>query len=117
MYVAVGVTCASEQPPQVKALFLHVCEIEGAGDLLGLGLLFLQQRPGELCVTPPVLLTPGGRRMSVEVDVLLQEAKESIEAAQNFRSELQQRLHGLNQARKQVRPSVTSSHLTLSDPV
>lgn len=42
--------------------------------------------------------------MSVEVDVLLQEAKESIEAAQNYRSELQQRLHGLNQARKQVPP-------------
>lgn len=40
--------------------------------------------------------------MSVEVDLLLQEAKESIEAAQNYRSELQQRLHGLNQARKQV---------------
>uniref|UniRef100_A0A3B1JY01 Uncharacterized protein n=1 Tax=Astyanax mexicanus TaxID=7994 RepID=A0A3B1JY01_ASTMX len=33
--------------------------------------------------------------MSVEVDVLLQEAKESIEAAQNYRSELQQRLQGL----------------------
>ncbi len=30
-------------------------------------------------------------------------AKESIEAAQNYRSELQQRLHGLSQARKQVR--------------
>ncbi|TKS91307.1 Cytokine receptor-like factor 3 [Collichthys lucidus] len=43
--------------------------------------------------------------MSVEVDLLLQEAKESIEAAQNYRSELQQRLHGLNQARKQVRGS------------
>ncbi|KAM7371496.1 hypothetical protein PAMP_008732 [Pampus punctatissimus] len=43
--------------------------------------------------------------MSAEVDVLLQEAKESIEAAQNYRSELQQRLHGLNQARKQVRGS------------
>lgn len=40
--------------------------------------------------------------MSAEVDMLLQEAKESIEAAQNYRSELQQRLHGLNQARKQV---------------
>lgn len=40
--------------------------------------------------------------MSVEVDLLLQEAKESIEAAQNYRSELQQRLNGLNQARKQV---------------
>uniref|UniRef100_A0A3Q3A1L0 Uncharacterized protein n=1 Tax=Kryptolebias marmoratus TaxID=37003 RepID=A0A3Q3A1L0_KRYMA len=42
------------------------------------------------------------RTMSAEVDSLLQEAKESIEAAQNYRSELQQRLHGLNQARKQV---------------
>lgn len=40
--------------------------------------------------------------MSVEVDSLVQEAKENIEAAQNYRSELQQRLHGLNQARKQV---------------
>ncbi|KAF3845915.1 hypothetical protein F7725_002992 [Dissostichus mawsoni] len=37
--------------------------------------------------------------------MLLQEAKESIEAAQNYRSELQQRLNGLNQARKQVRGS------------
>lgn len=48
--------------------------------------------------------------MSVEVDALLQEAKESIEAAQNYRSELQQRLHGLNQARKQVPPSVHTSY-------
>lgn len=47
--------------------------------------------------------------MSVEVDLLLQEAKESIEAAQNYRSELQQRLHGLSQARKQVGPQ---EHLT-----
>lgn len=44
--------------------------------------------------------------MSVEVDLLVQEAKESIEAAQNYRSELQQRLQGLNQARKQVAASV-----------
>lgn len=51
--------------------------------------------------------------MSVEVDVLLQEAKESIEAAQNYRSELQQRLHGLNQARKQV-PVHTSTSATSS---
>ncbi len=41
--------------------------------------------------------------MSIEAEALLQEAKESIEAAQNYRSELQQRLHGLNQGRKQVR--------------
>lgn len=47
-----------------------------------------------------------GGTMSVEVDLLVQEAKESIEAAQNYRSELQQRLHGLNQARKQVAASV-----------
>uniref|UniRef100_A0AAZ3PDZ9 Fibronectin type-III domain-containing protein n=1 Tax=Oncorhynchus tshawytscha TaxID=74940 RepID=A0AAZ3PDZ9_ONCTS len=43
--------------------------------------------------------------MSIEAEALLQEAKESIEAAQNYRSELQQRLHGLSQARKQVRGS------------
>lgn len=48
--------------------------------------------------------------MSVEVDLLLQEAKESIEAAQNYRSELQQRLHGLNQARKQVPASGHASY-------
>lgn len=51
--------------------------------------------------------------MSVEVDVLLQEAKESIEAAQNYRSELQQRLNGLNQARKQV-PHTLCPHPTAS---
>lgn len=50
--------------------------------------------------------------MSVEVDLLLQEAKESIEAAQNYRSELQQRLHGLNQARKQVPASGHTAHET-----
>lgn len=46
--------------------------------------------------------------MSAEVDTLVQEAKESIEAAQNYRSELQQRLHGLSQARKQVPPPKTT---------
>ncbi|XP_069573581.1 LOW QUALITY PROTEIN: cytokine receptor-like factor 3 [Brachyistius frenatus] len=51
--------------------------------------------------------------MSVEVDVLLQEAKESIEAAQNYRSELQQRLQSLNQARKQVRGSSGQARETL----
>ncbi|KAF3699748.1 Cytokine receptor-like factor 3 [Channa argus] len=55
----------------------------------------------------------GGWRMSVEVDLLLQEAKESIEAAQNYRSELQQRLHGLNQARKQIRGSSGQARETL----
>lgn len=54
---------------------------------------------------------PGGGRMSVEVDLLLQEAKESIEAAQNYRSELQQRLQGLSQARKQVPPPPLCTHV------
>ncbi|KAJ0058273.1 hypothetical protein NL108_012527, partial [Boleophthalmus pectinirostris] len=53
------------------------------------------------------------RRMSAEVDLLLQEAKESIEAAQNYRSELQLRLHGLNQARKQVRGSSSQAREAL----
>ncbi|TRY59626.1 hypothetical protein DNTS_003898 [Danionella cerebrum] len=60
-------------------------------------------------------------RMSIEVEALLLEAKESIEAAQNYRSELQQRLHGLSQARKQVKPSQrnrysnSASKLVLTD--
>lgn len=49
-----------------------------------------------------VVLLQRSKRMSIEAEALLQEAKESIEAAQNYRSELQQRLHGLSQARKQV---------------
>ncbi|XP_028842425.1 cytokine receptor-like factor 3 [Denticeps clupeoides] len=51
--------------------------------------------------------------MSVEAEVLLQEAKENIEAAQNYRSELQQRLNGLSQARKQVRGSASQTRETL----
>ncbi|TNN36946.1 Cytokine receptor-like factor 3 [Liparis tanakae] len=51
--------------------------------------------------------------MSAEVDALLQEAKESIEAAQNYRSELQQRLNGLNQARTQVRGSSSQAREAL----
>lgn len=51
--------------------------------------------------------------MSVEVEALLQEAKESIEAAQNYRSELQLRLHGLSQARKQVRGSSSQAREAL----
>uniref|UniRef100_A0A3P8VH84 Uncharacterized protein n=1 Tax=Cynoglossus semilaevis TaxID=244447 RepID=A0A3P8VH84_CYNSE len=43
------------------------------------------------------------------MDTLLKEAKESIEAAQNYRSELQLRLHGLSQARTQVHWSVSRS--------
>lgn len=51
--------------------------------------------------------------MSVEVELLVQEAKESIEAAQNYRSELQQRLQGLSQARKQVRGSSSQARESL----
>lgn len=55
--------------------------------------------------------------MSMEVDLLLQEAKESIEAAQNYRSELQQRLHGLNQARKQVLRPPTGACVLSARPI
>lgn len=51
--------------------------------------------------------------MSIEAEALLQEAKESIEAAQNYRSELQQRLYGLSQARKQVRGSASQTREAL----
>ncbi|KAG5832903.1 hypothetical protein ANANG_G00296140 [Anguilla anguilla] len=51
----------------------------------------------------------GAWRMSIETEALLQEAKESIEAAQNYRTELQHRLHGLSQARKQVPASLSTS--------
>ncbi|XP_075627126.1 cytokine receptor-like factor 3 isoform X2 [Balearica regulorum gibbericeps] len=42
-----------------------------------------------------------------EVGLLLQEARESIEAARSYRRELEQRLRGLHQARKQIRESAT----------
>lgn len=51
--------------------------------------------------------------MSIETEALLQEAKESIEAAQNYRTELQQRLLGLSQARKQVRGSSSQTREAL----
>nr|CAG31716.1 hypothetical protein RCJMB04_10a8 [Gallus gallus] len=38
-----------------------------------------------------------------EARLLLQEARESIEAARSYRRELQQRLRGLHQARQQSR--------------
>uniref|UniRef100_A0A8C4WRQ7 Cytokine receptor-like factor 3 n=1 Tax=Gopherus evgoodei TaxID=1825980 RepID=A0A8C4WRQ7_9SAUR len=40
-----------------------------------------------------------------EALLLLQEARESVEAARSYRRELQQRLRGLQQARKQIRES------------
>ncbi|XP_058272555.1 cytokine receptor-like factor 3 [Hemibagrus wyckioides] len=51
--------------------------------------------------------------MSVEAESLLQEVKECIEAAQNYRTELQQRIQGLSQARKQVRGSSTHTREVL----
>ncbi|RLV99260.1 hypothetical protein DV515_00009860 [Chloebia gouldiae] len=42
-----------------------------------------------------------------EVRLLLQEARESIEAARSYRRELQQRLRGLHQAREQIKDSAT----------
>uniref|UniRef100_A0A8D0GH15 Cytokine receptor-like factor 3 n=1 Tax=Sphenodon punctatus TaxID=8508 RepID=A0A8D0GH15_SPHPU len=43
--------------------------------------------------------------MELEVEALLQEARESIEAARSYSRELQQRLRGLHQARKQIKES------------
>uniref|UniRef100_A0A674J7K5 Uncharacterized protein n=1 Tax=Terrapene triunguis TaxID=2587831 RepID=A0A674J7K5_9SAUR len=40
--------------------------------------------------------------MDPEGEALLLEARESVEAARSYRRELQQRLRGLQQARKQV---------------
>ncbi|XP_005993818.1 cytokine receptor-like factor 3 [Latimeria chalumnae] len=51
--------------------------------------------------------------MEIETEALLQEAKESIEAAQNYKSELQQRLQGLNQARKQIKESASQTREVL----
>lgn len=57
----------------------------------------------------PPRRVPRRRGCSMEADgeaearLLLQEARESIEAARSYRRELEQRLRGLHQARKQVR--------------
>ncbi|KAM7088993.1 LOW QUALITY PROTEIN: cytokine receptor-like factor 3 [Ciconia maguari] len=45
--------------------------------------------------------------VEAEARLLLQEARESIEAARSYRRELEQRLRGLHQARKQIRESAT----------
>ncbi|XP_053154766.1 cytokine receptor-like factor 3 [Hemicordylus capensis] len=45
--------------------------------------------------------------MELETEALLQEARESIEAARTYRRELQQRLKGLHLARQQVKNSAT----------
>uniref|UniRef100_J3QPM4 Cytokine receptor-like factor 3 n=1 Tax=Mus musculus TaxID=10090 RepID=J3QPM4_MOUSE len=41
--------------------------------------------------------------MEPEPEVLLQEARENVEAAQSYRRELGQRLQGLREAQRQVR--------------
>ncbi|XP_033894142.1 cytokine receptor-like factor 3 [Acipenser ruthenus] len=51
--------------------------------------------------------------MSIEAEALLQEAKESIEAAQNYRSELQHRVQGLDLARQQIKGSATQTRAVL----
>jgi len=40
--------------------------------------------------------------MELEPELMLQEARESVEAAQSYRRELSQRLQGLREARRQV---------------
>lgn len=40
--------------------------------------------------------------MELEPELLLQEARENVEAAQSYRRELGQRLQGLREARRQV---------------
>lgn len=43
-----------------------------------------------------------GGAMELEPELLLQEARENVEAAQSYRRELGQRLQGLREARRQV---------------
>ncbi|XP_043571063.1 cytokine receptor-like factor 3 isoform X4 [Chiloscyllium plagiosum] len=54
--------------------------------------------------------------MEIEVQTdLLQEAKESIEAAKSYKDELEQRLQGLNQARKQITESAVQTRDVLKN--
>uniref|UniRef100_A0A672VCK8 Cytokine receptor like factor 3 n=1 Tax=Strigops habroptila TaxID=2489341 RepID=A0A672VCK8_STRHB len=62
-------------------------------------------RPAPRGASPPRL--PMEADAETEVRFLLQEARESIEAARSYRRELEQRLRGLHQARKQIRESAT----------
>ncbi|CAH2291865.1 cytokine receptor-like factor 3 [Pelobates cultripes] len=50
---------------------------------------------------------------SADLEALLTEAKESMEAARNYRTELQQRLLGLTQARRQIKDSAAQTRDTL----
>ncbi|XP_072882554.1 cytokine receptor-like factor 3 isoform X2 [Hemitrygon akajei] len=52
--------------------------------------------------------------MEIEIQAeLLKEAKESIDAAKNYKVELEQRLQGLNQARKQINSSALQTRSAL----
>ncbi|XP_078257597.1 cytokine receptor-like factor 3 [Rhinoraja longicauda] len=52
--------------------------------------------------------------MEIEIQAdLLKEATESIEAAKNYKDELEQRLQGLNQARKQINGSAVQTRSSL----
>lgn len=51
---------------------------------------------------PPPAARPDEGTMELEPELLLQEARESVEAAQSYRRELSQRLQGLREARRQV---------------
>lgn len=61
-------------------------------------------RPARGCGALPGARPPPRLPMEAEAEarLLLQEARESIEAARSYRRELQQRLRGLHQARQQV---------------
>uniref|UniRef100_A0A8C0P9B4 Cytokine receptor like factor 3 n=1 Tax=Canis lupus familiaris TaxID=9615 RepID=A0A8C0P9B4_CANLF len=47
--------------------------------------------------------------MELEPELLLQEARESVEAAQSYRRELGQRLQGLREARRQIKESASQT--------
>lgn len=62
-----------------------------------------RRHPGQLGAAPAAAGRAAGRgAMELEPELLLQEARENVEAAQSYRRELGQRLQGLREARRQV---------------
>lgn len=53
-------------------------------------------------IPQPLAARPDEGAMELEPELLLQEARENVEAAQSYRRELGQRLQGLKEARRQV---------------
>ena len=47
--------------------------------------------------------------MELEPELMLQEARESVEAAQSYRRELSQRLQELREARRQIKESASQT--------